>query len=36
LGEPSLTFEDPGELGTVILDAHVDLGNIEIRTLETP
>jgi hypothetical protein len=36
LGEPSLTFEDPGELGTVILDAHVDLGNIEIRSLETP
>jgi len=36
LGEPSLTFDEPGELGTVILDAHVDLGNIEIQRLETP
>lgn len=36
LGQPTLTFDDPGEAGTVILDAHVDLGNIEIRRLETP
>jgi phage shock protein PspC (stress-responsive transcriptional regulator) len=36
LGQPSLTFDEPGELGTVILDAHVDLGNIEIQRMETP
>ena len=36
LGEPSLTFDEPGDLGTVVLDAHVDVGNIEIQRLETP
>ncbi|HEX6220041.1 MAG TPA: PspC domain-containing protein [Acidimicrobiia bacterium] len=37
LGEPSLTFDEPGDLGTVNLDAHVDVGNIEIhQRLETP
>lgn len=31
LGNPTLTFDDDaGELGTVLLDAHVDVGNIEI------
>ncbi len=31
LGDPTLTWDSPGELGTVFLDAHVDLGNIDIR-----
>jgi phage shock protein PspC (stress-responsive transcriptional regulator) len=31
LGGPGLTFDNPGPLGTVILDAEVDLGNIDIR-----
>jgi hypothetical protein len=30
LGGPSLTFNRPGPDGTVLLDAEVDLGNIEI------
>jgi phage shock protein PspC (stress-responsive transcriptional regulator) len=30
LGEPTLTWNDPGPDGTVLLDAHVDLGNITI------
>jgi hypothetical protein len=30
LGNPALTFNTPGPRGTVILDARVDLGNIEI------
>jgi phage shock protein PspC (stress-responsive transcriptional regulator) len=30
LGGPELTFNSPGELGTVYLDASVDLGEIEI------
>ncbi|MGH8913179.1 MAG: PspC domain-containing protein [Acidimicrobiia bacterium] len=30
LGEPELDFNDPGELGTVNLDASVDVGNIDI------
>jgi phage shock protein PspC (stress-responsive transcriptional regulator) len=32
LGNPELTFNDPGPLGTVNLDASVDIGNIEIRS----
>lgn len=31
LGDPNLTWDDPGPLGTIILDAQVNLGNIEIR-----
>lgn len=31
LGQPTLTWNAEGELGTVLLDAHVDVGNIEIR-----
>lgn len=31
LGDPTLTWDEPGDLGTVVLDAHVDVGNIEIR-----
>jgi hypothetical protein len=31
LGSPGLTFDNPGPRGTVDLDAHVDLGNIDIR-----
>lgn len=31
LGDPTLTWNAEGELGTVLLDAHVDIGNIEIR-----
>jgi hypothetical protein len=30
LGEPTLTWNDPGLDGTVLLEAHVDLGNITI------
>jgi len=30
LGNPALMFNTPGPLGTVDLDARVDLGNIEI------
>ncbi len=30
IGNPSLTFDEAGNLGTVILDAQVDVGNIEI------
>ena len=30
LGNPRLTFDEPGRLGTVNLDAMVDLGNIDI------
>lgn len=31
LGDPSLDWDQPGELGTVLLDAEVNVGNIEIR-----
>lgn len=31
LGDPNLGWDDPGVRGTVILDAHVDVGNIDIR-----
>lgn len=31
LGVPSLDWDETGELGTVLLDAHVNVGNIEIR-----
>jgi hypothetical protein len=31
LGGPGLTFDNPGPLGTVTLDAEVDLGTIDIR-----
>jgi phage shock protein PspC (stress-responsive transcriptional regulator) len=31
LGDPTLTWDDPGESGTVQLEAHVDVGNIDIR-----
>jgi phage shock protein PspC (stress-responsive transcriptional regulator) len=31
LGRPELTFDEPGRLGTVNLDATVDVGNIEIH-----
>jgi hypothetical protein len=31
LGDPHLEWDEPGRLGTVILDAHVDVGNIDIR-----
>lgn len=31
LGDPSLDWTETGELGTVLLDAHVNLGNIEIH-----
>lgn len=31
LGDPRLHFDDHGDLGTVLLDASVDVGNIEIR-----
>ena len=31
LGDPTLTWDESGESGTVILDAHVDVGNIDIR-----
>jgi phage shock protein PspC (stress-responsive transcriptional regulator) len=30
LGSPGLTFDNPGPAGTVVLDAEVDLGNIDI------
>jgi phage shock protein PspC (stress-responsive transcriptional regulator) len=30
LGNPTLTFDDPGDLGTIELDANVDLGNIDV------
>jgi phage shock protein PspC (stress-responsive transcriptional regulator) len=30
LGSPGLTFDNPGPDGTVVLDAEVDLGNIDI------
>jgi hypothetical protein len=30
LGNPELQFNDPGRLGTVTLDASVDIGNIDI------
>lgn len=30
LGNPTLDWDTPGENGTVFLDAHVDLGNIDI------
>lgn len=30
IGNPHLTFDEPGDLGTVILDAQVDVGNIDI------
>ena len=30
LGDPTLTWNDPGPDGTVLLEAHVDLGNITI------
>ena len=31
LGNPSLQFDNPGPAGTVVLDAAVDLGNIDIQ-----
>jgi len=31
LGEPHLEFDETGTLGTVVLDAHVDIGNLQIR-----
>lgn len=31
LGDPRLRFDDQGDLGTVLLDASVDVGNIEIQ-----
>lgn len=31
LGDPTLTWDSEGALGTVLLDAHVDIGNIDIR-----
>jgi phage shock protein PspC (stress-responsive transcriptional regulator) len=31
LGDPTLEFNEPGDLGTVNLDANVDVGNIDIR-----
>ena len=31
LGDPRLDWNQPGELGTVLLDAEVNVGNIEIR-----
>jgi phage shock protein PspC (stress-responsive transcriptional regulator) len=31
LGGPGLTFDNPGPEGTVVLDAEVDLGNIDIH-----
>lgn len=31
LGDPRIDFNESGPLGTVMLDAHVDIGNIEIR-----
>lgn len=31
LGDPNLNWDQPGELGTVLLDAEVDVGSIEIR-----
>ena len=31
LGDPHLTFDDPGSSGTVVVDLHVDLGNLEIH-----
>ena len=31
LGNPSLQFDNPGPAGTVLLDAAVDLGNIDIQ-----
>lgn len=30
VGSPSLSFDEPGSLGTVILDVHVDVGAIDI------
>jgi phage shock protein PspC (stress-responsive transcriptional regulator) len=34
LGDPTLTWDTSGEAGTVLLDAHVDVGNIDIRRQE--
>lgn len=31
LGDPTLTWDTAGDSGTVLLDAHVDVGNIDIR-----
>jgi phage shock protein PspC (stress-responsive transcriptional regulator) len=31
LGDPQLDWSEPGASGTVVLDAHVSLGNIDIR-----
>lgn len=31
LGDPSLDWDQPGELGTVLLDAEVNVGSIDIR-----
>jgi hypothetical protein len=31
LGDPALDWNEPGDAGTVLLDAHVSLGNIDIR-----
>lgn len=31
LGDPTIEFDEPGELGTLIIDARVDVGNIDIR-----
>lgn len=31
LGDPHLDWNEPGETGTILLDAHVSLGNIDIR-----
>lgn len=31
LGDPRLRFDEHGDLGTVLLDASVDVGNVEIR-----
>lgn len=34
IGEPSLVWSEPqGDLGTLLLDAHVDLGNIDINRI---
>ena len=31
VGDPHLDWDEPGDRGTVVLDAHVSLGNIDIR-----
>ncbi|MGH8950438.1 MAG: PspC domain-containing protein [Acidimicrobiia bacterium] len=36
LGNPTLSFDEPGQLGTVNLDAMVDVGNIDIYRVESP